>query len=230
VQKVRDVVSFKESALPILRCRKYLPHLESPDSTYFVTFRLTGSVPEKLIDSWRSERLEIIQPAEKQRRQLSKYEKERLEYLFSKNIERYLDQLHGECWLKDQAIAQLVVDTLKYFDGVRYRLHVWCVMPNHVHVVFTAISKGGKFDSDLIPILHSWKSYTAHRANKILRRQGAFWQNEYHDHVIRSDEDFAHCIDYTLLNPVKARLCQHWQQWQWSGCSEKIWRLLTNRS
>jgi putative transposase len=126
-----------ESALPILRWRKYLPHLESPNSTYFVTFRIAGSVPEKLIECWRSERLEIIQTAERQKRELSKYEKERLEYLSSRNIERYLDQLHGECWLKDQAIAQLVVDTLKYFDSSRYRLHAWCVMPNHVHVVFT---------------------------------------------------------------------------------------------
>ena len=128
--------------------------------------------------------MQIIQEAERQKRQLSEYEKKRLKYLFSRNIERYLDQLYGECWLKDPAIAQLTVDSLKYFDGTRYRLHAWCVMPNHVHVVFTAVSTGSKLDSDLIPILHSWESYTAHRANKILGRNGAFWQDEYYDRLI----------------------------------------------
>src|SRR5437762_3341072 len=119
-----------ESALSILRYRRYLPHLESPNSTYFVTFRLAGSIPKERIESWKFERSEIIQEAERQRRQLSKIEKERLKYLFSSKIENYLDQLRGECTLKDPAVAYLVVEALNYFNGDRYQLHAWCVMSN----------------------------------------------------------------------------------------------------
>ena len=216
--------------MAFLRCRGYLPHLESPNSTYFLTFRLVGSVPIKIIENWKFERKGIQERAEKQSRPLSEYERERLKYLFSTRIEKYLDRLHGECWLKDPVIAQMVVDALKYFDGTRYQLHAWCIMPNHVHVVFTVISTAGELNSNLIPILHSWKSYTAHRANRILRRNGTFWQDEYYDRLIRSDEEFAHYIDYTLQNPLKAKLCRNWQDWPWGGCSEKVRQLLSSQS
>ena len=46
--------------------------------------------------------------AEKQSRPLSAYERERLNYLFSTRIEKYLDRLHGECWLNDPVIAQMI--------------------------------------------------------------------------------------------------------------------------
>jgi len=123
--------------MAILRCRGYLPHLESLNSTYFLTFRLAGSVPREVIESWKFERKEISKRAKRQSRPHSEYEQERLKYLFSARIEKYLDRLHGECWLKNPVIAQMVVDALKYFEGTRYHLHAWCVMPNHLHVVFT---------------------------------------------------------------------------------------------
>jgi REP element-mobilizing transposase RayT len=208
--------------MALLRYRGYLPHLESSNSTYFLTFRLIGSVPARVIENWKLERKEIRDRVERQKRTLTAYERKRLKYLFSVRIEKYLDQLSGQCWLKDPVLAKMVVDALKYFDGIHYNIHAWCVMPNHVHVVFTVTSKTGGLDSSLIPIIHSWKSYTAHKANKILKRKGAFWQDEYYDRLIRSNEEFAHYIDYTLQNPVKAKLCATWPDWPWNGCSEKV--------
>ena len=155
----------------ILRYRRYLPHLEFPNSTYFVTFRLEGALPQSVLENWRFERVQIQKQTERQKRQLTEYEKKRLKYLFSRKVEEYLDQLYEECWLKDPAVAQVVVNTLRHFDGSRYVLHAWCVMPNHVHVVITAISKS-KAASDLIPILHSWKSYTAHKAIRFYKELG----------------------------------------------------------
>ena len=34
-------------------------------------------------------------------------------------------------------------------------------------------------------ILHSWKSFSASRANKMLGRLGTFWQREYFDRTLR---------------------------------------------
>ncbi|PWT87523.1 MAG: hypothetical protein C5B54_12195 [Acidobacteria bacterium] len=129
-------------------------------------------------------------------------------------------------------MLKCVVGALKHFDGSRYKLHAWCVMPNHVHVVFTVeknsevADRDGVRYSELIPILHSWKSFTAHEANKILQTYGKFWQDEYYDHLIRNDDDFAHSIEYTLNNPVKAGFCKLWKEWLWSGCSQKVSDLL----
>jgi putative transposase len=133
--------------MSILRFRGHLPHLENPNSTYFVTIRLAGPIPLKVIEKWKSEKLEIIKYASLQKRELSVYEKERLKYLLSRNIELYLDKLYVECWLRDPTIAQLVIDVRKFSEGRRYWLAAWCVMPNHVHVVFATISSGGKLHS-----------------------------------------------------------------------------------
>jgi len=208
--------------------RRYLPHLEFPNSSYFVTFRLAGSIPKSVLDGWNFERYAIKRETERQKRKLSEYERTRLDYLFSAKIENYLHLGHGVCWLQNPRIAEITIDTLKRFDEDRYRLHAWCVMPNHVHVVFTAISKGSETTSDLIPILHSWKSYTAHQANKILARTGPFWQEEYYDRRIRGDEEFGHFINYTLQNPVFARFCNLWSDWQWSGCSQTIHKMMND--
>ncbi len=65
-------------------------------------------------------------------------------------------------------------------------------------------------------ILASIKKYTALRANRILKRRGAFWQHESYDHVIRDEEELEHTVYYVLDNPVKAGLCRNWRDWKWS--------------
>ena len=66
-------------------------------------------------------------------------------------------------------------------------------------------------------IMHSLKSYTAHRANKILGRQGAFWQHESYDHWARDGDEMLRIIKYIENNPVAAQLCQRPEDWPWSS-------------
>ena len=65
----------------------------------------------------------------------------------------------GSCVLENPAVAAMVQKSLLHFHLQRYDLHAWCVMPNHVHVVY--IARGEHTPKD---IHHSWKSYTAHQA------------------------------------------------------------------
>jgi REP element-mobilizing transposase RayT len=102
----------------------------------------------------------------------------------------------------------MLVETLRHFEGARYRLHAWCVMPNHVHVVFQPLG-----EYKLATILHAWKSYSTHKANRILRRSGILWQREYYDHLIRDEGDLHRCIQYLIHNPGRAGL----KNWQWVG-------------
>jgi REP element-mobilizing transposase RayT len=89
-------------------------------------------------------------------------------------------------------------------------LQAWAVMPNHVHAVFTP-----QKPFHLANIVHSWKSYSAVQANRILGRQGSFWQREYYDHLVRDDTDFDRIVRYVLDNPRKAGLLD----WRWVGSS-----------
>ena len=113
-----------------------------------------------------------------------------------KRIEAALDAGYGACFLADPRVARLVVDSLRHFDGDRYRLHAWCVMPSHVHVVVTPLGP-----NSLSSIVHSWKSFTANRANRQLGGSGSFWMQEYFDRAVRDERHFRAAVEYYRVQP-----------------------------
>ncbi len=186
----------------------YLPHWTVEGAIYHVSFRLQDAIPTQVRQELLEERQKILTRTKDPASHLTKYEKYRLVSLYSDKIERYLDAGHGECFLRERSIADLVANALKYFVCKRYNLFAWCVMPNHVHAM---VQPAPEFK--LPDILHSWKSYTAHEANKMLGRSGKFWQQEYYDRMMRSEESLTNNIEYVYLNPDKAGLF-NWP-WRW---------------
>jgi len=193
-----------------IRDRGRLPHWEKEGATYFITFRLADSLPKSVLDRIQSERKAIVTTANQFHRDLSPDEQNKIQRLSTPIIEQFLDSGAGACHMRDPAIAECVAIVLRHFDRKRYRLFSWCVMPNHVHAV-VRLFPGNK----LADVLHSWKSFSAKEANRILGRTGAFWQREYYDHLIRGEEEFERAIRYVAENPVKANL-NGWK-WVWVG-------------
>ena len=189
-----------------IRDRGRLPHWEKDSATYFITFRLADSLPQSVLDRIESERQSIMATAAQLRRALSSDERRRIQHLSTPVIERFLDSGAGACHLQNFAIAEEVANALRYFDEKRYRLFAWCIMPNHVHVVARLFP-----GNTLAAVLHSWKSFSAKHANRILRSHGVFWQREYYDHLIRDDEEYERAVHYVSENPAKAKL----NNWQW---------------
>ncbi len=185
-----------------------LPHWTCDRAVYHVSFRLADSVPQSKRDEWLRERDSIIENAASLRRDLTAEEEKKIRFLYSERIEKYLDAGHGDCVLARSEIAELVANALKHFDGERYLLHAWCVMPNHVHVIVEPLTGW-----ELSKIIHSWKSFTAHEANKRLNRSGDFWQRDAYNHIIRSEKEYCLQVQYTWENPDKAGL-RDWV-WRW---------------
>jgi REP element-mobilizing transposase RayT len=190
------------------RTRGRLPHWESDQAIYFVTFRLADSLPKSVLRLFELQRKDIVATAVANGRELSNYEHKRLEKLFSEEIESKLDAGSGRCYLGRPAVADAVAEALQHFNLSRYRLYAWCVMPNHVHVLFRLLD--GHVLADAV---HSWKSYSAKKVNRLLGRSGEFWQREYYDHLVRSEEEFYRIVGYILKNPEKAGLLN----WRWMG-------------
>ena len=172
--------------------RGFLPHFDAEGFTQFITFRLADSMPQSVLEKWR---LDLI------RNEITDAD-------FRRQIENYLDQNYGESYLRDKRIAAILQETLLKWDGERYNLISWVIMPNHAHVLLTPLP-GIKVSE----IMHSIKSYTAHAANSILDRKGQFWAKEYFDRYIRDKRHFANTIAYIENNPVKARLCDSPEKW-----------------
>ena len=184
--------------------RGYLPHLDQPDIIQSITFRLADSVPADVIAAWKSELALKGKEATSDPRCAELRER----------IERYAGQGHGACWLRDERIAGQVEDALLHFDGVRYRLLSWVIMPNHVHALIET-TPGFPLEA----VVHSWKSFTAKQVNKILGRSGQVWEEDYFDRYIRDENHLSTVVDYIEQNPVKAGLVDTSSDWRWSSAS-----------
>jgi REP element-mobilizing transposase RayT len=190
-----------------------LPHIKREGGSYFVTFRLAGTLPAEVLLRFKQEREQILAQALAGKRPLTWHEQEELFRWYSGRVDTYLDAGHGDCWLKQPAIADLVADALRFHENVRFDLLAWVVMANHVHVVLRP-----RPNWTLSRILQSWKGYTAHEANRLLGRTGkSFWQKESFDHLVRNEEDLHRCCHYTTANPVNANLCVRPEDWKWNS-------------
>ncbi len=124
--------------------RRHLPHMQPPDATLFVTFRLAGSIPAEVLQRLRAEAegsdaalADIGDPQEReqrahieQRRHFARWDAE-------------LDAARsGALWLSDPQVGDLVAEALHYRDGRVYDLDAFCIMPNHVHTVLTPLPQG----------------------------------------------------------------------------------------
>jgi REP element-mobilizing transposase RayT len=199
--------------------RGYLPHIVKPGASYFVTFRLADSLPREVLAKLEAELqtcsadIPICQSHSSHTSSPSPSQlKPDLDRERRKQIESFLDRGTGTCWLKDERIAAAACTTLKYFDGKRYELREWVIMPNHVHVIVRPINGW-----TLSAILQSWKLKIATDANKILGKTGQrFWQPES-DRIIRDADEMLRVRRYIRRNPVNAGLCIQEDHWKWSS-------------
>ena len=182
--------------------RTHLPHFEAGAIPQHICFRLADSLPQSLLEQWEDELRRLPETEQQNERR--------------QRIETALDQGHGECLLNRPEVAALLRDALRHFDGERYDLHGWVIMPNHVHVLVTL-----RGDNTLSGVAHSWKAYTAQQANQLLGRNGAFWNVDYFDRFMRDEKHFASTLDYIHWNPVKAGLCAEPGDWQWTSYHEQ---------
>ncbi|MDS4068648.1 MAG: transposase, partial [Candidatus Competibacter sp.] len=182
--------------------RGYHPHFDHPELLQSLCFRLADSVPASLLQQWRDELgIKSNLPADD----------ERLTAL-RQRIDQYEDAGHGACHLREPSIAAMVEEALLHFDGERYCLLEWCIMPNHVHVLIE--TRPGHALGDVV---QSWKSFTAKEANRILGRSGTFWMADYYDRYIRDEQHLAAVRSYIRENPVKANLCSEAEGWRFGS-------------
>jgi type I restriction enzyme R subunit len=188
-----------------------LPHWQQGRVAIFVTWRLADALPNERLANWRRERdLWLAQhPMPWDETTLRVYRSD-----FGQAVDRWLDAGYGGCRLRDPAARMDLVEVLRNFDGVRYNLHAWVLMPNHAHVLFSP--SAGESASRTIG---AWKGVSARRINLLGRINGAaastperngspitLWQAEYWDTLIRSCAHFAACRSYIAAYPARARL------------------------
>jgi REP element-mobilizing transposase RayT len=198
---------------PVTVYIRHLPHWRQEGATYFVTFRLHDSLPQNKLQE-----LAVLRREWEKRHSPPQTDDqwEELTRETMRRVEHWLDQGMGSCCLKDPAAAAKVVSALHYFDGERYELDCFVVMPNHVHGIVRPLQCATQ---PLEKILQSWKRYTSLEINRLLGLSGTLWQDESFDRIIRDEEHLYRCIQYIGGNPARAGLdcarCPRWLRPEW---------------
>lgn len=205
--------------------RRNLPHWQPNGAKFFITFGLAGSLPKSALEKIKQERV-ILERLTSQDENNDSLTYRRIKY--QKIFQKYEHLLHGNTsgptWLSDPEIAAIIKESIHYRDEKDYILYSYCIMHNHVHLVFQHISNKIKEVKDVYPItdiLASLKKYTARLCNQKLKRSGIpFWHPESYDRVIRDSDELQRVIHYTLYNPVKAGFVEKWTDWPNSYCKK----------
>jgi REP-associated tyrosine transposase len=178
--------------------------------TYFITFRTEDSLPQDVIKTWYDERNSWLEqhgiafegPLSRDAfARLPVWMRREFHQRFSEKLHRLLDECHGACVLRLPALARIVRDSLLHFDGKRYEMGDFVVMPNHVHLLVQFLP-----GVDMKRQCQSWKHFTAREINRALGQTGHFWQGESFDHLVRSPEQFEALRQYIAENPSRANL------------------------
>jgi hypothetical protein len=124
-----------------------------------------------------------------------------------------------------EAERDIVMAAIRHWIGIRWDVLAAVAMPDHVHVLACPLPKGeGRWD--LGELLHSIKSFSAHKIAK-LRKQGqasvgpasrrstSIWQDERYDRWMRDEDEIAEKWEYIVGNAVTAGLVELPEQYRW---------------
>jgi REP element-mobilizing transposase RayT len=186
--------------------RGRLPHWQVDDGAYFLTLRLAGTLPREVEQKLRGMRAAYLEsPTE---------EKNRLEHLIMDRMEDWLNRLSDKRHLIEPAVARVVMDSIAFHHTNNvWEVYEYVVMPNHIHILFSL--RQGSLRSTMI----GFKRWTGSRATPLIpaRPGEAFWQDEWFDHWIRSNEEFHEKLEYIRQNPVVAGLTKDYRDWPYAS-------------
>jgi putative transposase len=204
-----NIQVFDPQADYVVRERR-LPHWSQPTTITFITWRTWDSIPQRVVSQWLEERDahlrgHAIDPAapnwQAQLDGLSDHLRRKSTRQLSDRWNEHLDELYGQCVLKQPELAQIVAASLRHFDGDRYELRDFVVMPNHVHLLVAFPD-----EDSLLRQCDSWKHFTARQINQQIGRTGRLWQQDGFDHLVRSVDQFDYLRRYIADNPQRAGL------------------------
>lgn len=192
-----------------------LPHMYHHEKPIFITYRLKFTLPDKVmagyqqrIQDWHAE-LEDLPQDERADRLKDK----------DKRFFDWIDNLIGLSpdvpqILHQDGIREIIQESFHKFDGVRYTLLSYCIMPNHVHVLINPLVQEDGNIFSISHIVYTWKRYTATAINRVLGRRGNLWEKENYDSLVKDKEGLGRVIGYIVNNPVNANLVEDWRDWK----------------
>jgi len=113
---------------------------------------------------------------------------------------------------KDEDFAAFVSLMREAHERVPMRLVGYCLMTNHFHLMLWPHGDGD---------LSRWMQWlmTSHvrRYHRHYKGSGHVWQGRFKAFPVQDDEHFLTALRYIERNPLRAKLVQRSQDWEWSS-------------
>ena len=105
--------------------------------------------------------------------------------------------------------GRIVVQAMRFQENEkRVESLAFVLMPDHLHWLFAL-----REDFKLSEVMKSVKNYSSRKIGDSLRESGEMeathiWQEGFHDHALREEDDLIDVARYVVANPVRAGLVQ----------------------
>lgn len=119
----------------------------------------------------------------------------------------------------DEADYRFYLDNLAAAkEDLDVRLLSYCLMPNHVHLVFVP----GDETTAVSMLMRILAARQTRRMNRLEHRSGTLWEGRFKASLIDTDAYLLACCRYVDLNPVRAALVETPESYRWSGFRGRI--------
>ncbi len=139
-------------------------------------------------------------------------------YLMDSSYFHVMSQgINKEFIFKDDKDIMVYKRLIKKYKRELVKIIAYCVMNNHVHILIYADEI-----NNLTKFMHKINTIYAMYYNQKYKRVGYVFRDRYRSEIIESQYYLKQCIDYIHLNPVKAKLCEKPEDYEYSSYNEYI--------
>jgi putative transposase len=118
----------------------------------------------------------------------------------------------AQCFFSDEDRAFYLFHLARTLTRSCCRLHAYCLMDNHVHLLLTPEQANG-----CALLMKSVAQLYARYFNKSYRRTGYLWEGRFKSCLVQSEHYALGCYRYIEMNPVRAGMVRAASEFPWSS-------------
>jgi putative transposase len=116
------------------------------------------------------------------------------------------------CFYQDSDRAFYLFHLRRLLVPASCSLHAYCLMTNHVHLLLTPAA-----GSSCAHLMQRVAQLHTQYVNRTYGRSGSLWEGRFRSCLVQAEDYLLACYRYVDANPVRAGLCAHPRDHEWSS-------------
>ena len=116
------------------------------------------------------------------------------------------------CFNGDEDMAAYANWLKEFAEKYQVQIHAWVFMTNHVHLLATPLQENA-----VSKMMQSLGRQYVRYYNYTYKRSGTLWEGRFKSCVVDSSNYLLLCYRYIELNPVRAEMVSHPEEYKWSS-------------